>query len=140
MSSLSDLPIELVQDHLVPFLSPQSLLALGATNHLFQSICYDETLWKLKCKSDFNFSGSATARTRGWRVIYKGLSNPKVFVWGLVLNNLIMSYNTLTHYHRSAGNGRLGITLPERTSGIPYPKQITFPKNSAIVDLVSGGW
>ena len=80
--SLSDLPVELLLDHLLPTLDVKDLLALGTTNRNFAELCNDETFWKLKCKQDFNFSGSRTARTQGWRFIYKGLTDPKVFVWG----------------------------------------------------------
>ena len=82
MRSLSDLPVELVLDHLLPNLPVRDLLALGATNHQYATLCDDELLWKERCKQDFNFSSSRTARTKGWKFIYKGLRNPKVFVWG----------------------------------------------------------
>lgn len=95
MPSLEDLPVELLLDHLLPVLPVRDLLALGATNHLFASICYDETFWKTKCKADFNFSGSRTARTKGWRFIYKGLSHPKVFVWGFVVRRFLRHARSL---------------------------------------------
>ncbi|KAI5123508.1 hypothetical protein M0805_006668 [Coniferiporia weirii] len=124
MPSLSDLPVELLLDHLLPNLPVRSLLALGATNHRFASLCYDDTFWKLKCKQDFNFSGSKTARTTGWKFIYKGLSNPKVYLWG------------------NSSQGRLGQPhIPQhRFGGVPYPVQLKFPKKAAIVDLIAGGW
>ena len=84
-TSLTDLPIELIQDHLLPVLDVKDLLALSATNRQFKELIEDETLWKRRCKQDFNFSGSQTARTKGWRFIYRGLTDPKVFVWGSVI-------------------------------------------------------
>ncbi|KAL5537136.1 hypothetical protein ACEPAF_959 [Sanghuangporus sanghuang] len=126
MPSFTDLPVELVLDHLLPILPVRDLLALGATNHQYATLCDDELLWKAKCKEEFNFSSSRTARTKGWKFIYKGLKNPKVFVWG------------------DNRSGRLGIPQLSRNrqfnNGVPYPVQINFPKNSAIVDLVAGGW
>lgn len=80
--SLTDLPKEVLLDNLLPALDVKDLLSLSATNHDFAQLCDDETFWKLKCKYDFNFSGNRTARTKGWRFIYKGLADPKVFVWG----------------------------------------------------------
>lgn len=82
MPSLSDLPPELVLDQLLPFLPARSLPTLGATSHQFNDLCNDDALWKLKCSEDFNFTGLRTARTSGWMFIYKGLSNPKVYMWG----------------------------------------------------------
>lgn len=88
MSSLSNLPEDLILDELLPILPVRSVLSLGATNHQFHKLSGDEALWKLKCLTDFNFSGSQTSRRSGWKFIYKGLSNPKVFVWGYVVEAL----------------------------------------------------
>ena len=71
-------------DQLLPFLPAKSLTALGPTNRIFNELCDDDMLWKVKCFQDFNFTGLRTARKSGWKFMYKGLSNPKVYVWGYV--------------------------------------------------------
>lgn len=48
--------------------------------HLLQSLsvlCNDDTLWKHKLSEEFNFSGQGTARTSGWKFIYRGLFKPR---------------------------------------------------------------
>ena len=82
MSSLTNLPQDLLVDTLLPTLPVQDLLALGSTSHAFAHLTSDEVFWKRKCEQDFNFSGARTARRTGWKKMYKGLNNPKVFVWG----------------------------------------------------------
>ncbi|EJD07301.1 RCC1/BLIP-II [Fomitiporia mediterranea MF3/22] len=125
MASFEHLPDELLVDHLLPNLPVRDVLALSATNPYYANLCNDETFWKRKCKEDFNFQGSRTARTKGWKFIYKGLSNPKVFVWGCNANGRL---------------GAVGSFAGHSRNGVPYPKQLSFPKNSAIVDLIAGGW
>ncbi|KAH8116463.1 RCC1/BLIP-II [Phellopilus nigrolimitatus] len=124
MASLSDLPVELLLDNIFPYLHVRDLLVLGATNHQFATLCDDDTFWKLRCKEDYNFSGSRTARTAGWKVIYKQLSNTNVYVWG------------------ASGQGRLGLqhVTHGRSGGVPYPMRLDFPKKTAIVDIIAGGW
>jgi SCF-associated factor 1 len=80
--SMLDIPVEVFLDNLLPWLTVYSLLSLGCTNRFFASLCADDTFWKRKLLSDFNFSGIGTARTSGWKFIYKGLRNPRLFVWG----------------------------------------------------------
>lgn len=81
---LSTLPPELVLYHVLPPLRVRDALSLGAANKYFQVLCKDEGYWKLKCQEDYNFDGSGTARSTGWKLIYKGLTNPKAYVWGYV--------------------------------------------------------
>ncbi len=82
MPSLFDIPVEVLLDNFLPVLDVKDLLSLGRTSKAFQAIITDDTFWKLKCDRDFNFNGRKTARTTGWRIIYKGLSKPKSYVWG----------------------------------------------------------
>lgn len=81
---ITDLPVEVMLDVLLPILPNRDLVALGATNKKFANICNDDTFWKLKCDTEFNFTGLGTARKTGWKFIYKGLTKPKAYVWGYV--------------------------------------------------------
>ena len=47
------------------------------TEQELASLCSDDTFWKRRLESDFNFSGAGTARTSGWKFIYRGLFNPR---------------------------------------------------------------
>ena len=82
MPSLSDIPVEVLLDNFLPTLEVKDLLSLGSASKAFHEIVTDDTFWKLKCDRDFNFNGKKTARTTGWKFIYKGLSKPKCYVWG----------------------------------------------------------
>ncbi|KAJ7504381.1 regulator of chromosome condensation 1/beta-lactamase-inhibitor protein II [Mycena galericulata] len=125
MSPLQDLPVEVILDNLLMEMTIQSVVRLGCTNKFFASICADELLWQRKLQSDFNFSGAGTARVSGWKFIYKGLFNPKVFVWG------------------EKANGRLGLgsKVPKSgllSGGVPFPTQLRIP-GARIVSIVAGG-
>ncbi|KAJ3510836.1 hypothetical protein NLJ89_g4452 [Agrocybe chaxingu] len=119
---LADLPIEVLLDNVLPYLPVLSLVRLGQCSKLFATLCNDDTLWKLRLYEDYNFSGQGTARTSGWKFIYRGLFKPRVFVWG------------------ERANGRLGIeSLPRSFSGgIPYPIEVKLP-GIRVVSLVAGG-
>lgn len=123
MASISDLPVEILQDNLFPFLPAKELLRLTCTNKSFAALCSDEAIWKRKLDADFNYTGAGTARTSGYKVLYRGLHRPKVYVWG------------------EKANGRLGIVdFPKRSVlGVPFPFQLKFPSNTRIVSLAAGG-
>ncbi|KAK1219651.1 hypothetical protein PQX77_017602 [Marasmius sp. AFHP31] len=122
MPRITDLPVELHIDNFLPLLPLKDLLNLGATNKHFATLCNDNTLWKRKLDSDFNFDGANTARTTGWKFIYLRLTNPRVYVWG------------------NSENGRLGLpTFPKSSlPGVPFPTELRFP-GTRIVNLVAGG-
>ncbi|PSR71035.1 hypothetical protein PHLCEN_2v13083 [Hermanssonia centrifuga] len=82
MPRITEIPVEIYLDNLLPFLPVQDLSRLGTTNRFFYLLSSDETFWKRKIEEDFNFSVSDTARTTGWKFLYKSLSNPKIYVWG----------------------------------------------------------
>lgn len=82
MTVLSDLPVEVLLDNLLPWLAIPDLIHLGETDRFFSRLCNDDTFWKRKLQEDFNFTDERTARITGWKQIYRGLSDPKTFVWG----------------------------------------------------------
>jgi len=84
MPSLSDVPVDVVLDNLFPSTPVVDLLSLGSTNRHFNALLSDDLFWKRKLEQDFNFSGAGTARTSGWKFIYRGLAKPRIFTWGCV--------------------------------------------------------
>jgi SCF-associated factor 1 len=82
MVLITQLPVELVIDSLLPCLALPDLLALACTCKFFAIICADDTFWKRKTSEEYNFSGADSARTSGFKHVYMGLRNPRVFVWG----------------------------------------------------------
>lgn len=82
MPAFAELPVEVIIDNVLPYLPVSAIASLSATSKFFYLITSDETFWKRKLLTDYNFSGNDTARTTGWRFIYKRLAKPKVYVWG----------------------------------------------------------
>ncbi|KAF8587910.1 RCC1/BLIP-II [Ramaria rubella] len=122
---LSDIPLEVLIDNLLPLIPLKDILSLTVTSKDYAKLCSDDTFWKRKLKEDYNFSDASSARTKGYKFLYKGVHNAKIYVWG------------------SAGEGRLGMQLP-RQHGIlqgsrPYPTQLKIP-GPRIVELAAGGW
>ena len=86
MPSMLSLPPEILVYHILLDLCAQDVLSLGSTNKYFRDYCNDELLWQRKCEEDFHkFKGSFTNRASGWKALYKGFTNPKVYVWGYAL-------------------------------------------------------
>ncbi|KAK7686291.1 hypothetical protein QCA50_010515 [Cerrena zonata] len=122
MPRITDVPVEVFIDVLLPLLPVSSLLRLGCTNRFFYLLTSDEPFWHRKIQEDYNFPSSDTARTTGWKFIYKRLANPKVYVWG------------------EASHGRLGLRLLTETlrNGVHAPTHLKIP-GVRIVSLVAGG-
>ena len=85
MSKFESLPVEVIIDNILPLLSVKEIAHLSTTNKFFYLVTSDETFWRRRLLTDYNFSGNDTARTTGWKFIYRRLANPKVYVWGSVL-------------------------------------------------------
>ena len=84
MLTLESIPVEVFLDNLLPLLPIVDLQHLGATNKSFYKLTSDDLFWKRKIQQDYNFPDFDTARTTGWKFMYKRLANPKVYVWGYV--------------------------------------------------------
>ncbi|KAI0078721.1 RCC1/BLIP-II [Panus rudis PR-1116 ss-1] len=123
MPSATDIPVEVWLDNILPNTPVADILRLGCTNRFFYLLTSDETFWHRKLEADYNFSGADTARTTGFKLLYKRLRNPKLFVWG------------------DASQSRLGISnLPARAyrDGVPTPTQLSIP-GVRVVSIVAGG-
>lgn len=121
---LAEIPVEVLLDNFLPLLPVPDLLKLGSTNRFFYNLCDDDTFWKRRIQDDFNFPCDDTARSSGWKFIYRGLSHPRTYVWG------------------ESSKGRLGtVKLPKRTIGDapwPLPLRIGTP-GVRIVNLSAAG-
>ena len=81
---ITDIPVKVLTNNILPFCEAKDVLSLGCTNKFFALVTADDAFWRLKLAVDYNFTGSETARTSGWKFIYQKLRNPRVFVWGYV--------------------------------------------------------
>lgn len=140
---ITDLPVELFLDNILPLLPVPDLLNLGCVNHHFAQITSDEAFWHRKIQDDFNFSGSETARKNGWKFLYSRLSHPHVFVWGYAQTSSHFVYLTQITSERS--HGRLGVTERQLShiralqDSVPCPVRLRIP-GVRIVSLIAGGW
>jgi len=91
-TGIADIPVELLIDNILPFCEAKDVFSLGCTNKFFALVTTDDMLWKRRLAVDYNFTGSETARTSGWKFIYQRLRKPRVFVWGYVISSFLLCY------------------------------------------------
>jgi len=103
--------------------------------------------WKLKLESEFNFTSRETARTAGWKAIYRGMRRPQVFTWGYVLPLEICYLQNsdadfIVLVFRQASNGRLGNgkTGYREFAHTPIRPALKPPGGAGIASLAAGGW
>ena len=83
-AKITDIPVRLLTNKILPFCGVRDILSLGCTNKFFAHIMSDDALWRRKLVIDYNFTGSETNRTSGWKFIYLRLRKPRLFSWGCV--------------------------------------------------------
>lgn len=97
-TGIADIPVELLIDNLLPFCDAKDAFSLGCTNKFFALITTDDMFWKRRLAADYNFTGSETARTSGWKFIYQRLRRPRVFVWGYVIfHSFVLRGSSVVH-------------------------------------------
>ena len=84
VTEITDIPAKLLINKILPFCETEDVLSLGRTNKFFALVANDDTFWRRRVAVDYKFTGSETARTSGWKSVYRKLRNPRVFVWGWV--------------------------------------------------------
>ena len=94
---IRDLPVKLLTNEILPFCEVRDMLSLGCTNRFFALIMNDDVFWRQKLAIDYNFTGSETNRTSGWKFIYLRLGKPRLFTWGCVPFLLDFAIEALTH-------------------------------------------
>jgi len=81
-AKITDIPVKVFTDNVLSSCETKDVISLGCANKFFALVATDEKFWKRKLAIDYNFTGSETARTSGWKFLYQRLRNPRVFVWG----------------------------------------------------------
>ena len=151
-TGIADIPVEVLIDNILPFCEVNDVVSLGCTNKFFALVTTDDTFWKRRLVVDYNFTGSDTARTSGWKFIYKRLRNPRVFVWGYVMAFIPSSYGDvdsfvnapmrtpLLYLFREKDKGRLGLPYFPKTglSDVPFPVELHLPGVRVVSLAVSG--
>jgi len=80
---ITDIPIKLLINNILSFCEAKDVLSLSCTNKFFAN-AIKETFWRQRLVVDYNFTGSETARTSDWKLIYQRFRHQRVFVWGCV--------------------------------------------------------
>ena len=84
---ITDVPVKVFIDNVLPFCEAKDVISFGCTNKFFTLVANDKKFWKRKLAIDCNFPVSETARTGGWRCLYRISRNPRIFVWGYVTSS-----------------------------------------------------
>ena len=100
--AITDLPVELLANKILPFCKVRDMLSLGCTNRFFALITSDGMFWRRKLAIDYNFTGSETNRTSGWKFIYLKSRKPRLFTWGSVMFLPRSVTGVSTHSHMFA--------------------------------------
>ncbi|WWC60959.1 uncharacterized protein I303_103536 [Kwoniella dejecticola CBS 10117] len=120
MPSLTDIPNEVVLDHLLPALPLRDLVTLSSVNRQYNSLTSDPTFWRTKTLQDFTFPStshpSAISTSNWWKRVYLGLLRPKAYVWGSSDNNRLggAEAHTTKRFNRF-------VDLPSEISWNPSP-------------------
>jgi SCF-associated factor 1 len=80
--NITDLPVDVLIQDLLPRLNYHSILALTETCQKFYTLCNDEALWKKLALREFHIPAHATFRNKGWKDIFSKLNDPVVYTWG----------------------------------------------------------
>ncbi|WWC89891.1 uncharacterized protein L201_004820 [Kwoniella dendrophila CBS 6074] len=102
--TLTDIPNEVVLEHLLPALHVKDLNSLSIVNHHFNELTSDSTFWRNKTLRDFTFPSTSHPVSTStsneaekeqqhpgdggwWKKVYFGLLNPKAYLWGSAAEN-----------------------------------------------------
>lgn len=88
-AGITDIPVKVFVDNVLPFCEANDVLSLGCTNKLFALVATDETFWRRKLAIDHNFTGWETNKTNGWKFVYQKINKPQLFTWGYVISVLL---------------------------------------------------
>lgn len=134
-SSIESVPLDILVDSIIPYLPLKSLVSLSQTckslNELINSpTSSSDLIWRRLISRDLNFPVNNTARTTGWKNLYRKVSRPLFYLWG------------------SEQNGRMALDSEDRRrrerfvkgNGVPEPMLLRGFRKANLVDVVAGGW
>ncbi|KAF9159177.1 hypothetical protein DFQ26_006839 [Actinomortierella ambigua] len=123
MTTIHELPYEILVRHLLATLRLCDLAHMAAVCRFFRELCKDEYLWQIMFLQDFGFYPPPAMCRLGWRALYKAMMNVEVYTWG---SNL---------------DGRLGHGRKYRFNDSEcLPKRLRKMQGLPLVQLVSTGW
>lgn len=142
MGLFLDLPVELLLDLILPFLSVVDCVSLCRTSKRFSSLLTEQALWKRLCLSSFPVPALITSRVKNWKNLCKELRSSHLYVWGYVYSFFVFYPSRLIYCSNIEYAWGLTNLLPEALNGyggighpIPHPAH---PK--AISGIASSVW
>ena len=141
-TKVTDIPVGLFINRILPLCEVKDVLSLGCTNKFFALVVNDDMLWRRRLVVDCSFTGSKTVRMNGWKFLYQRL-NPRVFIWGCVVFSsfdiaraLICS---LIHSHVFARLQPFRYRLHSQPGLLPFPdttfSDVPFPVELHLPDV-----
>lgn len=91
-AGITDIPVKVFIDRILPFCESRDVLSLGHTNKLLALVAADENFWRGRLAIDYNFTGWETNRTSDWKLIYQRINKAQLFTWGCVLFSFCYGY------------------------------------------------
>ena len=82
---ITDLPIGLLTNKILPFCEARDMIRTKNLLAQPSESMNDDAFWRRRLAVDYNFTGSETNRTSGWKFIYLRLGKARLFAWGCVL-------------------------------------------------------
>lgn len=127
-SGILALPYQLLIDGILGKLDVQSLVQVRATCRTLRLAVDDDIIWRRRILADFRFPVRSTARTSGWRTLYRALADPEMFTWGnLEENRLGVDFAQLfsTQRHEAFCNVMTPVlNIVKRFRMMPFPLKI----------------
>ena len=77
---ITDIPVKVLMNNILPFCEAKDLLSLGRTNWFFALVIAGETSWRRKLAVDADFTGPETTRTSSWKFIPQRFRNARISI------------------------------------------------------------
>ena len=81
---ITDIPVKILMNNILPFCKAKDLLSLGYTNWFFALVVAGETSWRKKLEDGANSIGPKTTGTSSWKLIPQRFRNARVSILGCV--------------------------------------------------------
>ena len=85
MTKITDIPVKVLINTILPLCEAKDLFSLSCTNKFFAHALTGENFWRQKVAIEYGFTGPETNSRYGWKLIYQRLGKPQNFWWGYVV-------------------------------------------------------